>query len=439
MGQGGSGVNSPSGAGNAGGMRMSYGGNATGTGANLQLYIYNGVGTARPSFGTAANSLPYDAWHHCVGTFDGTTAILYIDGQPQITNSPMTMAPDTWSPLTIGDAFWQGMGPIRSFYGSIDEVAVYTNVLSADRVLEHFTAANNYTSSNYVQAVQADSPLLYYRMDAPGYVAPNANLNPTAVNFGSVAANGGVYQGGVMPGAIPGPSIVGLNSSVAAPINGVISCIDAGNDPAFNATGTQPFSAMVWFKGYPCDGRVQSLMSHGTNWALFVDGTTGYLVFTPNNTTSLTTTNIFNDGSWHMAVGVFDGTTGYLYVDGLLKVSQAAAGSVAGDPNAEVFLGGNADYTTINVNQRYLDGALAQAAFFTNALTGTQIANLYIAAVPSPTISLGYSGGHLVITYTGTLVSSTTVNGTYSPVSGASSPYQVPQTDPQRFYRARVP
>ena len=43
----------------------------------------------------------------------------------------------------------------------------------------------------------------------------------------------------------------------------------------------------------------------------------------------------------------------------------------------------------------------------------------------------------MVITYTGALLSSTNVAGPYAPVMGATSPYPVPQTDSQRFYRSQ--
>lgn len=53
-------------------------------------------------------------------------------------------------------------------------------------------------------------------------------------------------------------------------------------------------------------------------------------------------------------------------------------------------------------------------------------------AVTIPTISI--QGG--VITYTGILMSSDTLGGTYTAVEGASSPYTVPATTTQKFYKA---
>lgn len=54
-----------------------------------------------------------------------------------------------------------------------------------------------------------------------------------------------------------------------------------------------------------------------------------------------------------------------------------------------------------------------------------------------PTVKVGKSGNSVVITFSGTLTSSSTVNGTYTPVSGATSPYTVPTTGAAGFYRAK--
>jgi hypothetical protein len=436
MGEGGSGLNSPGNSGNFGGIRMSYGGSSSG--ANLQAYAYTGAGVTYTSFGTPANTLPVGLWHHCVLTYDGATAVLYVDGQPQATYTALAMVPDTWSPLTIGDGRWQGggTGPTRPFTGTLDEVAVYTNALTATQVANHYAAAVT-SGGHYKQTVLNDGPLLYYRMDAPGYVTPNPALYPTVVNFGSAPVNG-AYLGGIVPGGVPGPAPLGLSRSLAAPINGVISCIDAGSDPAFNPTGMQPFSGLLWFQGYPCDGRVQTLMSQGTNWALNLDGTNGYIVCTLSGVGSITAyTPPINDGNWHMVAGAFDGTTGSLYVDGGLYVSGPVNG-LAGEPGADLLLGGDAEFTAVGINQQYFAGAIAQAALFTNALTAAQVSQIYsllLVPPPTPTISLAGSGNHLVITYTGTLLSSTNVTGPYSPVTGASPPYTISPSNARMFYR----
>lgn len=438
IGQGGSGLNSPAGSGNFGGIRMSYGGNNSG-GPNLVALVYTGSGgtfnNSSTNIQTTSNSVSLGQWHHCVMTYDGTNVLLYVDGSSQGAGTT-PMAIDTWSPLTLGDGRWQG-GPTRPFSGVLDEVAVYTNVLPANRILAHFTAGTTTTASNYVQAVQADHPLLYYRMDAPGYVTADPLSWPTAVNYGSAPVNA-AYPGGIVPGGVSGPIILGLDTNVAAPINGVLSGVNAGQDPAFNPTNRQPFSALLWFESFPGDGRVQTLISQGTNWALSFDGTTGRVVWNLSGGGNLSSSHLLNDGCWHLVAGVFDGTTSYLYVDGALNASAAVANGLTGAPEADLVLGGHADFTSVGVNQRYLAGAIAQAALFTNALTAVQNKTLYdIASVP--TLDLDRIGSLLVLTYTGTLVSSTNIAGPYSAVPNARSPYSVTPLSGGQFYRASRP
>src|SRR5262245_58463306 len=56
---------------------------------------------------------------------------------------------------------------------------------------------------------------------------------------------------------------------------------------------------------------------------------------------------------------------------------------------------------------------------------------------PPPVISVGKQGNNWVITYTGVLYSSSTVNGTYAAEPGAVSPYTIPTSSgTMKFYRA---
>jgi hypothetical protein len=401
VGQGGSGLNSPANSGNFGGIRMGYGGNNSG-GPNLVALVYTGNGGAynvgSTNIQTGANSMPFNQWHHCAMTYDGTNVLLYVDGQLQ-GRGTTPMALDSWSPLTIGNGRWQGAAT-RAYSGLIDEVAVYTNVLSALRIATHASSGTNVNLSSYHDQVILDHPLLYYRMN--GYqVVSNPTQQPVAINYGSAPLNGR-YMATVVPGGMAGPTILGLASNVAAPINGVVSCISAGSDPAFNPTNQQPFSASVWFRSFPSDGRTQSLMSHGgvSSWSLNLLGTNGSVTWFTGSST-VASTNILNDGTWHFAVGVFDGATDYLYIDGALNNSSAATGAIFGNAKNELWLGGDPEHTTVDSDQRYFAGALAHAAFFTNALAPGAVQQLYNAAVrvnSNPTaIDFSVSGAQFVL------------------------------------------
>ncbi len=320
-------------------------------------------------------------------------------------------------------------------------MAVYTNLLAPSDILAHYAAGTNTAPATpYKQVVLNDHPLLYYRMDNPTYTASNSAASPAAINYG-LAPVDGAYLPGTVPAGVPGPALSGWGTApVASPINGIFSCIDAGYNAAFNPTNTQPFTALLWFEGNPADSSMQAVMGHGSNsWALNLNGATGELVWN-SGAGSVTSANIYNDGAWHQVAGVYDGAYNYLYVDGSLAGSSAATGAIAGETN-HVYLGGDPDFTTVGVNERYFAGAIAQAAFFTNALTLAEIQATYEAAVapPLPTLSiLNRSGNQLELNWSyGTLQSATNVNGPYQDITNASSPGIMLMTNAQQFFRVR--
>ena len=169
LGQSGSGLDSAGGSGNWAGFRLCQANPAGGPA--LEMILCPGTGSTFTNVITPDGTLPLGAWAHSVATYDGTTAILYINGQPLATNS-LSMAIDSWTPFTIGGSMFYSGRPQSRLNGGVDEVAVYTNVLSDIQVANHYLAGVTY-GSNYTQAVLSGKPTLYYQMDCPGYTAPD--------------------------------------------------------------------------------------------------------------------------------------------------------------------------------------------------------------------------------------------------------------------------
>lgn len=83
-----------------------------------------------------STSFPVGTTHHMVGTYDGTTIRLYVDGV-EVANQAQTGALYTGDiPFSAG-ARSNGVWP---FSGTIDEVAYYTTALSSARVGAHYDA-----------------------------------------------------------------------------------------------------------------------------------------------------------------------------------------------------------------------------------------------------------------------------------------------------------
>ena len=85
----------------------------------------------------AGGSGTLNAWQHIVGTFDGTTARLYVNGTA-VASAALAAAyqPNIANPLEIGQSEW---GSALYFPGQLEEVAMYTTALSAGQVQHHYS------------------------------------------------------------------------------------------------------------------------------------------------------------------------------------------------------------------------------------------------------------------------------------------------------------
>lgn len=352
-------------------------------------------------------------WVHVVAMFDGTTESIYTNGAFCVSKTVaangagIKYVSDPTTPLMIGSGSDVSASYGIAYQGGIDDVAIYTNVLSPTSIQNHFQTAygtNATFGANYPSAVLADHPALYYRLNDP-QVQTNAGYAsatfPVANNYGSAGAAGnGVYQPGTTPGAA-GPAYAGFGAnSRSVAINGWLGGVDVGNSNlpvSLNPTGAVPMTVVSWFKTGPADapGRFQEILGHGdSSYRLALGQTAGENHFNPGPGPELQFANpadvatngfAFNDGQWHMAAGVSDGTNEYLYLDGALaKASNNPAGlNIAGNA-ADLLLGGDSQYTTANPFSantiRNFDGQIAQVAFWTNALSSAQIQTLFSAA-----------------------------------------------------------
>jgi uncharacterized repeat protein (TIGR01451 family) len=109
---------------------------------NSQYMLMLEAGVAKFRVRTSAGALspvdgpvlPINTWSHLVGTFDGTTLRLYVNGA-------LAASAAATGPLASGSgpAYLGRLGQnLYPFQGSIDEVAVFANALSAERVRAHY-------------------------------------------------------------------------------------------------------------------------------------------------------------------------------------------------------------------------------------------------------------------------------------------------------------
>ena len=230
------------------------------------------------------------------------------------------------------------------------------------------------------------------------------------------------------------------DSSLAAGFDGATAYVDIPEGP-FDITNA--ITAVAWVQLTAPPG-FDGLFGHGDpSWRMSIDPTSQ-----PggNDGTSATgdatSTAGINDGNWHMVAYTYTGQpgnsdNGSLYVDGRLVAVNTIETIPAGD-DLDVWIGGSPDYGTA----RLLPANIAHAAVFTQALTSSQVQGLYDGVYvppPSTTISITRAEGSIVLSWqSGVLLQAPTLNGPWTTVGGAVSPYTIPISSGSQFYRVLV-
>jgi hypothetical protein len=391
---------------NEGGFDWLWAGSAN----TFSITMRNGIGTGSTEPKTSANYFQ-GQWYHLVTTYDGTNIAYYINGaQDGLQNSPAaTLNPNTWAPLTIGGGRWTGTIN-NQFQGEIDELAVYTNILSVTDIQTHYTAGASGAAGAYKADVLANNPLLYYRMDSPTYSQPAVATWPVLTNYGSSGVQG-VYKPNAVPGGVAGPSTAGFPATALAGDGNSIFA-DAGYDTSFNPIGTNtPMSVSVWFKANPADVQQrnwQTLVGHtDQGWRCNFNAGNGAVGFDSGNGLDVRSTKTYNDGIWHQVVGTYDGSNTLIYVDGLLAGSGVRTTGNAIQTGFGVYLGSSPNGQFNAAGGRAFAGNICEAAVWNNqAIPSSQVLSLYNAAQLAPYITQQPTNGNAneLGTYTNSVV-----------------------------------
>lgn len=384
-------------------------------------------------------------WQHVAGVYDGTNVALYVNGV--LASGPLRAsgyAPNTnlWVPLRLGAATLGN----RTFDGSLDELAVFTNAVSAATLYAHYRAATT-NNAKYGAQILASHPVGYWHLDEPVYTAGSTNPLPTVLNLGSL---GSLAEGSYMPGAEPGAA--GVPTAGFGVPNG--ACAFSGTAyidvPGFPLGFRGPVTLSAWVKAPSSLGQVQSVAGLGTGGyeltldaqgrANFLDG--------PQPLGPLVATNRIDDGRWHQLTGVYDGVESQsLYVDGRLAAWTTFASATPVLGLNDFWIGGDPDPRAFG----FFNGTIDEVAVFPEALTANQILWLFSTGFPATQLQVSQSsantgalslawpaipGQPYAVQYTEDL-SQTTWSDLGGPVSATNSSITVSdvRTNASRFYR----
>ena len=351
---------------------------------------------------TAATGLPLGKWAMLTITYDGSTLLFYLNGA-QVKSA--TQSNIWFSDLVGTDNVTVGALKTTSasgfFDGRIDELAVFTDVLTAGEIAYLYDAQSSMYAGYYDSDIfDANASVAWntfswipqqpFFKELPNskavetaYTAGNVDMSTNAVLYHlnetgtSYADNSGDSYTLTCPATCP-TYISNGRFSGAQDFNGSTMLL---RNTGLTLGGSE-YTLMAWVNpdtvtglhniihySNTVDGRVLGLRlydSSGSDVLVFFDGTAA----------RISSSALSWEGIWsHVAVtisNISDGNADYvLYIDGQFSASSTAAYSPTTGGDALV-IGGNS-----NLSTQWFDGKIDEVGVFTSALSASSINNIY--------------------------------------------------------------
>ena len=284
--------------------------------------------------GTIVAPLPgTGVWHHVVGSYDGSTMKLYVDGRLVASHAATGLLAVSNDPLFIGgtaDSLTTGL----TFNGLIDDARVYNFALLPQQISAIY--------GNVATWKLDDTPGSLTAVDS----SPNGN-NLTLVNFP-------VWTSGIDNGALS--------------FDGTTQYATANDNVSLNPTTAITLSAFVNASTW---GGVPRILEKGSGaglqYSLRVIGGNVQFALGGVATLSVPAPSV---AVWHQITGTYDGAAMRLYVDGLQVGLLAASGPIAtsGDP---LYIATNSTF-----GGTMFQGRLDDIGIYSRALTAGEVGGL---------------------------------------------------------------
>jgi hypothetical protein len=313
-------------------------------------------------------------WYHLAGTFDGSTMTVLVDGVGIRSNKVSGPPYIDKSDLFIGKGdpeFSFG----EYFHGSLDEIRIWNVARTPEEIKaamstpltgkeEGLVAYWNFDDgtakdlsghgndgvlngdARIVESPHPASPAPQEKK--PGKLVAWWKLDEADGN--DVADSSGNGRMGRLVGN-PQWRPAGGKVGGALEFDGSGDYVEVGNESAFDITDA--ITVAAWLKVNRFEKRWQTIVAKGdTSWRLQRTAAEDTIAFHCTGIKSIPISSEWpygiegkksvNDGEWHHAVGVYDGSTVSLYIDGVLDNSSPASGAIQTN-DFTVNIGGNSE------------------------------------------------------------------------------------------------
>ncbi len=319
---------------------------------------------------TTGNIWSHNQWNHVVGTYDGASISIYVNGVLGGTKAKTNNLNEYTTPLRFG----ANGGSTEFFEGKLDDVRLYNRTLSADEITRMYREGLRGGRIGIASSgPQNRTQLLYWTFDGKDTVW-------TSQTAGTVSDSSGAGITGTMTSMDqffnPAPGKIGQ----ALRFDGLGDYVTGGNQASLDSLAA--FTASFWIKPNEISRNSVAVFGkyrgagEGYGMEIFNGGEVRLF-----NTTGAVTTNYqsasaaLKAGVWQHVDVVFGGTSAYkLYVDGVSKSLSLTGAIDAATPTGSsrsflVGLDNSADHNAFN-------GMIDDFHFYSQALSRDEIIQL---------------------------------------------------------------
>jgi hypothetical protein len=314
---------------------------------------------------TSTTSISDGRWHHVVGTYNGSSAAIYVDG---ILERSLSRS-GSFTPGTIAVGSAGGGG--EHFSGNVAIARIYATALTADQVLQNYNAQKdrfgitNIVQDGLVVNLNASNQSSYPTSGTLWSDLSGNNNNATLTNGPTFSTDAG--------GAI---NFDGTNDFALVTVNDSVRFLNRAPYTLSVVTKVDTITA-----SYPGWINREGNVGQGRDGYNLIFTSVGYaadevFVFTERFTSGsasstgvlLKRTGFLNE--WHLILSTYDGTTLRIYYDSNLQSSNSSTSNLT-NTSTNLFIA--------NRSSNYVDGLIGNVQIYNKALSQPEIVQNYEA------------------------------------------------------------
>lgn len=331
-----------------------------------------GVSNAVPTVVYALSDSTFEdtKWHHVVGVYDGANVYVYVDGvSADSSANPLTgNIRDRSEPICVGGGY--GGGCMGNLNGALDDVRIYNRALSSTEVKQLYNQGAGTKQSASGSGVSSSGLVGWWTFDGSkmsSNVSDSSGNGNHGVLLGQTSTStvsGRIGQGLFLDGTDDNVKIltdVGDNTS-ALTVSAWIKLVKTDTDAVetyVSKTKTQPTDMGMWSLARGIDDKFLFMLNVAA-----IDR-------------SATAAGVTMDTKWHHVIGVYDGVSMTIYVDGIAGAPTNITGSVF-DSSPALCFGAISNFVGSSCNNSTVDGvSLDDVRIYNRALSAVEVKQLY--------------------------------------------------------------